>query len=690
MKSNIIKCLGALLWIIILLPNAALATDNIVDQLPSNPLCADSGAILITYADVDNDPSTGAWVSGIWYPNETQIIVYPVQGQVNRFISPYLTWSHEGCSEPGEMTQKGIMVMRFIDATAPGWIWNDENTWQERKITEADITFAFEDGVTISNYLEYYGINDPSNVLNPNPEIFAIANRTWGTSDEVARVGGQNLRDLQLVYAGGFSEIVFVTDYRYSGIESLYLFGASSEPSDEGPDLYDAGESYRSFEPLSVAQGETITIHLAVGNKGDSDAPAAKIRFYASQDANITSDDYQIGHEGQLIPLAKNTIQRFHAPRTVDSNIPPGQYYVGWIIDPGNQISEKDETNNTAFKQSVQLTVIGVNEPSPEDILWVDDNAPSDPGPNNPVISDPNEDGNQEHPFDSIQEAIEQAKDGMTVRVLPGHYRQNLHLDGKSITVTSQFNAEAKDEGLGAIDRTILDGDGWGPVVTFDSGEDINCVLSGFTITGGRLLLGAGILIDNSGPLISHCVIIGNRATGLTGGGIYSYYGKALFYHCTITGNYAEQGGGGMSSYRGMDTFTNCIVWGNTPDAILADEAQITLSYCDIENGWPGMGNLNSDPEFAATGRWALPVDDLLILVPPDTAGAVWIGPDVHLQSQIGRYEVSSGLWIADGINSPCIDAGDPNDPYENEGDLNGGSVNIGAYGGTYEASRSQ
>ena len=41
------------------------------------------------------------------------------------------------------------------------------------------------------------------------------------------------------------------------------------------------------------------------------------------------------------------------------------------------------------------------------DYIYVDDNAPNDPEPWNPDISDPDEDGSPGHPFDTIQEAKE-------------------------------------------------------------------------------------------------------------------------------------------------------------------------------------------------------------------------------------------------------------------------------------------
>ena len=45
------------------------------------------------------------------------------------------------------------------------------------------------------------------------------------------------------------------------------------------------------------------------------------------------------------------------------------------------------------------------------------------------------------------------------------------------------------------------------------------------------------------------------------------------------------------------------------------------------------------------------------------------------------------GRWVQDDVNSPCIDAGDPNSAWSNEPSPNGGRINMGAYGNTLEAS---
>ena len=62
---------------------------------------------------------------------------------------------------------------------------------------------------------------------------------------------------------------------------------------------------------------------------------------------------------------------------------------------------------------------------------------------------------------------------------------------------------------------------------------------------------------------------------------------------------------------------------------------------------------------------------------------------DFHLKSQAGRWNDVNQSWIKEEDTSPCIDLGDPMSPIESEFFPNGGRINMGAYGGTAEASKS-
>ena len=112
----------------------------------------------------------------------------------------------------------------------------------------------------------------------------------------------------------------------------------------------------------------------------------------------------------------------------------------------------------------------------------------------------------------------------------------------------------------------------------------------------------------------------------------------------------------------------NLILYGNgsgTPaEQFSISGGTATLTYCDIQGGWVGIGNINADPLF----------------VNPESG-------DYHLQSEAGSYH--GGQWLPDSLTSPCIDAGDPASAYNLEPEPNGNRVNMGLYGNTTQASLS-
>jgi hypothetical protein len=109
----------------------------------------------------------------------------------------------------------------------------------------------------------------------------------------------------------------------------------------------------------------------------------------------------------------------------------------------------------------------------------------------------------------------------------------------------------------------------------------------------------------------------------------------------------------------------------------------VSVEYSDVHGGWPGEGNIDVDPLFAAPGYWD-PNG-----TPDDLNDDFWVEGDYHLRSQAGRWDSISEDWVIDEVTSPCIDAGDPTSPLGDEPFPHGGRINMGAYGGTAEASKS-
>jgi len=293
-----------------------------------------------------------------------------------------------------------------------------------------------------------------------------------------------------------------------------------------------------------------------------------------------------------------------------------------------------------------------------KELLYVDDDVEIDPGPGDITLSDPNEDGTAEHPYDSIQEAIEAAKDGYKIVVRSGTYYETIDFLGKSIHLTGfDPNVESQKE----KPCPIIDANYQGTVVTFASGEDPNTQLSGFTITRGFGRYAGGIFCSGSSSKISNCLIVGNRAESLCGGGaVYCSNSNAIFENCTISGNYGGQAGAGFYSEDSQNTITNSILWDNLPAEIGfpmfgAISTPPMLTYCDLTLEAYGAGNLAVDPLFVSPGYWA-ETDNPDVPTDATNSDAIWIAGNYHLMKE-----------------SPCIDAGDPNRVVDvNQFDLDG------------------
>jgi len=314
----------------------------------------------------------------------------------------------------------------------------------------------------------------------------------------------------------------------------------------------------------------------------------------------------------------------------------------------------------------------------------VDDDASNDPGWRDADLSDPQEDGSSGHPYDCIQEAIAVAADGTSILVRPGTYRENIDFLGKRIQL---LGIDANDPSRASY--PVIDGAGAGPVVTFTAGEDPNCLLMGFVITGGYGTPAGAIYCNGSSPTIVNCLITGNRATGLNAAAVYCCDSNAVFVNCTIADNDSIEPGAGFCLIGSNVILTNSILWGNTTGQILMDHtSQPALSYCDVAGGWPGEGNIDADPLFVRRGYWA-DAKDSDVLLGPDNPDANWMDGDYHLQSEAGRWDNEAQTWVHDEVTSPCIDAGDPVSPVGDEPLPNGDTVNMGTYGGTAEAGKS-
>ena len=191
---------------------------------------------------------------------------------------------------------------------------------------------------------------------------------------------------------------------------------------------------------------------------------------------------------------------------------------------------------------------------------------------------------------------------------------------------------------------------------------------------------GGGMFNQESSPALTNCIFSGN-----SDGGMWIQRGSAILTNCTFSGNW-----GAIYHYNSDDPnssliLTNCIIWHNAPNTIPQTS---TIMYSNIQGGWEGEGNIDEDPLFVNPGYWA-DKNDPYIVVAANDSNAIWIDGDYHLKSSAGRWDPNSQSWVFDDVTSPCIDAGDPFSPVMYEPHPRGCIINMGAYGGTEEASKS-
>ena len=280
--------------------------------------------------------------------------------------------------------------------------------------------------------------------------------------------------------------------------------------------------------------------------------------------------------------------------------------------------------------------------------------------------------------YSTIQQGIDASVDGDTVLAQPGTYVENINFNGHNIVLGSLFLTTGDTS---YISSTIIDGNASGSVINIGSGEDSTTVVTGFTIQNGYIVNydgGSGIYCNGSNPAINNNTITGNYAvrgggiycyssnptissngingnSGQDGGGIYCLESNPMINDNTITGNFATLLGGGIYCYSSSPTISsnaisgnsagsvyggglycsndsdptviNTILWDNSASEGPQIYGEPYVSYCDIEGGREGEGNIDIDPLFRD----------------PENG-------DFHLMA----------IECGDSVDSPCIDAGHP------------------------------
>jgi hypothetical protein len=121
-----------------------------------------------------------------------------------------------------------------------------------------------------------------------------------------------------------------------------------------------------------------------------------------------------------------------------------------------------------------------------------------------------------------------------------------------------------------------------------------NCIFSGNSApVGGGMHNGYWCW-----PTVTNCTFSGNSA--INGGGMSNFDSYPKVTNCTFSGNSATNGGGLYNfSPTSRPVVTNSILWGDTGMEIINEwEATAVVTYCDIQGGYSGVGNIDANPLF--------------------------------------------------------------------------------------------
>jgi hypothetical protein len=198
-------------------------------------------------------------------------------------------------------------------------------------------------------------------------------------------------------------------------------------------------------------------------------------------------------------------------------------------------------------------------------------------------------------------------------------------------------------------------------------GEVKNCLITAN--------LGDGLRFEEScGCNIGNCTIAGNAGNATSfrprakDGAAFTFLNSIV----VLNGGFAVH-----REYMGVNVRWTLRVdwvdlWGNSAGNFSGDA---NACYVVITTIGPGCLSPGVDPLFAKRPYW----DDK----------TVWHEGEYHLKSKLGRWDPRSQTWVTDPADSPCLDRGDPAAAFLDEPSPNGGRINLGAFGGTPEASKS-
>jgi len=137
-----------------------------------------------------------------------------------------------------------------------------------------------------------------------------------------------------------------VTHWRYNGTSGQYSDhrrttivnvqgGALSSYVDQGERTY------------VVRQGQTVQAEFSYENNGAAMQADVPVGFYLSTDSTITTLDRRI--DGTTLTLIRDDVDTRFTTIQIPSDVEPGNYWLGVVVDERDELREIVESNNATY-----------------------------------------------------------------------------------------------------------------------------------------------------------------------------------------------------------------------------------------------------------------------------------------------------------------------------------------------------
>lgn len=279
----------------------------------------------------------------------------------------------------------GAAIERYVETYAPGsytldWLMG-EDRGAIRSLSNPN-AYGDPDTYNGTNYIattsctpsssnDYCGVHTNSGVqnfwfyllvsggsgTNDNGDAYSVSALGW---TKAAAIAYRNLT----VYLTSSSTFM---DARNGAIQAAAdLYGNGSNEMTQVANAWHAvgvgitgGPNLDQFSSSRSVSGTTVTVNCNIENNGTQTASYSYVGYYLSTNTTISTADYRIGTDyvPSLAPGASSFETITIDVSTVSPPIPAGTYYIGFIIDYTDRVSESNEGDNHWYWSTGQVTI---------------------------------------------------------------------------------------------------------------------------------------------------------------------------------------------------------------------------------------------------------------------------------------------------------------------------------------------